>query len=478
MLCRRWPSLLLFAVVVSSHRLLPQVLHQARARPSARAPATACSAEKESAEAEESSWRSFEAWLKDQGCTAEAVELAHVDAGLRGVRTTRCVEAFEELVRIPRNIILSDARAEEGVVGGLWKDEFGNILHLPAYSKLALQILYEQRLGDDSEVATYIALLPTPEDFEGYAPASIWTDDELALTECEKFIANANYARDRLSGHGNPCLKPETLTANWKALGLPGEPPTQAELDWATTAVTSRAFSADTANGLISCLPPMADMMNHGGTRDATHTLKYLEPDGGSYVVLAKEPMQKHEQVFLCYGDPLPNFLLLNQFGFVLPDSPVDVGLVRCDSLISAAESSALEAVADEGLFMLGDGLEADNAISLFQPAGEQLQAALFALAEDGKLPDNLLGDAGAAQDSAEARAMAAYRELLKHTLDAYSTTLQEDQATLADKDASLPPRTELALQFRASQKKLLLSALATSVGWHGSVEDFYPDYA
>ena len=48
------------------------------------------------------------------------------------------------------------------------------------------------------------------------------------------------------------------------------------------------------------------------------HTAKGLETDGKSFVVIATAPIAKGAQVFLSYG-PLPNMMLLQQWGFVLP---------------------------------------------------------------------------------------------------------------------------------------------------------------
>ena len=115
------------------------------------------------------------------------------------------------------------------------------------------------------------------------------------------------------------------------------------------------------------------------------------------------------------------------------------------------------------------DGGGADAAISCFQPAGPQLPAALLARAAADAIPAILLSDEeedgdGAADSVAEARATVAYKALLQRTLDGYSTTAAEDRAALAEEGGtSLPPRTQLAMQFRLSQKVLLNTALATA---------------
>ena len=72
-------------------------------------------------------------------------------------------------------------------------------------------------------------------------------------------------------------------------LSLPGEAPTPEELAWAVTVVTSRAYGAEEDGVRLSLMLPMVDMANHMGAADVTHTVKGLEADGESFVVLAKE---------------------------------------------------------------------------------------------------------------------------------------------------------------------------------------------
>ena len=64
--------------------------------------------------------------------------------------------------------------------------------------------------------------------------------------------------------------------------------------------------------------------------------------------MLATEPIKRGQQVCLTYGN-LANFLLLPQFGFVLPDlgSPPDIALVDCASVMQHVKQSG-GAVLDE----------------------------------------------------------------------------------------------------------------------------------
>jgi len=312
-------------------------------------------------------WRAFEAWLAKSGATCDAVTLADCD-GLRGVVTTRSVKAGEELLRIPRSIILDVARADASPVGGLWADVAEP---LPGYARLALAVLYEKRLGDESSLLPYVELLPSATELlDGGGPAATWTDDELARTECGKLVADATRLRTRRDGGGHPALQPEALAARWQALGLAGSAPTADEVAWAVTVVTSRAYTiqedaADVDGPVMSGLIPMVDMANHDGKLPPL-TAKGIEPDGKNFVVLATAPMRKGAQVFLSYG-PLPNMLLLQQWGFVLPQlaSPPDMALVDISTWLEPGGevAAALGCAAEEGKLMR----ERDGAPSAWQ---------------------------------------------------------------------------------------------------------------
>ena len=148
------------------------------------------------------------------------------------------INAGEELIRIPRAAILDGVAADESAVAGLWRD---SATPPPGYAKLALAILYELRLGSASRYAPYLNLLPSMEAFaSGGGPAATWSDEELAVTECGKLIAQASSLRElRRNGGGHAALEPSKLQARWVELNLPGSPPNEEELAWAVTAVTS-----------------------------------------------------------------------------------------------------------------------------------------------------------------------------------------------------------------------------------------------
>ena len=430
-------------------------------------------------EARPPAWCNFERWLKGAGATCEAVTIAECDGGLRGIVTTRIVQPGEVLISIPRHAILDVDWSEESPASGLWRDVEAPF-ELPGYAKLALAVLHEVRLGENSSFAHYIRLLPSAAELaESGGPAATWSNEELALSECGKLAVDAKRLRARRDGGGHPAMQVEALAARWNSLGLGGAPPTQGELEWAITVVTSRALSiqlppdddkdASSGNGskdeggaqgtvpargrVVSGLIPMVDLLNHDG-KQPSQVAEGLSRDGQHFVVVARTSMAKGQQVFLSYGT-LPNVFLLLQFGFLLPSlaSPPETAFVSIAHLLEQGDevvTASLANSAGSGFLMC----EAGGSPAIWQPAGKGLRFAMAKLAaESAKGAEEKL-DAQAVVDEGERL----YRTLLLRQLESFSTTLDEDRAMLAAE--WMDPRRRMALELRASQKKLLLGEL------------------
>jgi len=400
---------------------------------------------------EHAEWRGFERHLKSHGATIDAIELAVCD-GIRGVRTTRSLKPGEEVLRIPRELILDEDAADVSPVGPLWGGAARDV-PLPAHMRLALLVLHEWRLGKQSRHAEYCAMLPSPQDFEEQGgPASLWSDAELEACQCSKLCADAAHKRRNLEAQ----LDALGLPGRWEELQLPGEAPSVGDVSWAVAAVTSRAYGATPSAEVApqSMMIPMVDMANHV---HPPHTVKGLSDDGSEFIIVAREPIKRGEQLFLSYG-PLPSLTLLLQFGFVVPRNANDFGLVDCTALLQlggghgGGGGAAAERAADEGLLMR----EAGGQVSAWQPSGPALRAALLELARGGAMLPHAPADAEPQQ-----AADASYAALLRGTLETAATTVAEDRAAL--RVEGLPPRQRLALEFRAEQKALLNAELAAS---------------
>jgi hypothetical protein len=185
---------------------------------------------------EQRQWLDFMEWVTSSGGKVDAVRMASCGGGLRGLKATRDLAKGEGIVRIPRSIVLDVARAEASPVSGVWR-RGGAPDDLPRYTKIALALLCEQRRGAASKLGPYLELLPSTAEFvQDGGPAAMWSDDELALTECGKLIDAARRRRAQNYGDGHPALQPAALAASWEQLKLPGDAPSAEELAWAVCA--------------------------------------------------------------------------------------------------------------------------------------------------------------------------------------------------------------------------------------------------
>ena len=377
-------------------------------------------------------------------CNAEAtfhVQVAYFN-GMRGLRAAKNFQPGDEIMRIPRSIILDDNRAAAcSAVSGLWAARD----HVPAFAKLALLILYEIRRSHESSHRPYLDMLPTREDFDAEGgPLSLWTPEEMELLECPKLACDKAIRDELFSDSG--ALSMQYLSSEWDRLQLVGRAPTESEMRWAVAAVTSRAYGAKEQNGAsTSMLIPMVDMANHA---HPSNTVKGLDDDGSVFVVLAAKSIDKGEEVFLSYGS-LPNIVLLPQFGFVMRNAVNDVALVHCPEVAAAATELEHNDITLPSL--IRD--KSNGFISEWQPAGSGLRDALDVLASNDALP--LLGS-----DYANTAPRAVYASIIKRTMAAFSGSVGDDAALL--KLSDLQPRARLAITFRSEQKSLLNREFAT----------------
>lgn len=217
------------------------------------------------------------------------------------------------------------------------------------------------------------------------------------------------------------------------------------------------------------------DMCNHVDAPDVP-TVHGLSPEG-DFVVYAKKAIPQGDEIFLTYG-PLPNRLLLAQFGFMLPALPSaplfsDTALVRIDSLFQdntievSSEPVSFKAKVEQELasqkeWEAGPGpiavrqMKKDifekfvrnkdtGAVTKWQPA-----ALARAVVEHMVEIENKKADNRDVATTVEQR----YRALIQRELDSYSTTLAEDEDELRAGPEN--PRRRLALEFRIQAKLLL----------------------
>ena len=440
---------------------------------------------------------SLRTWLRSsahEGVDVDGITVGVVD-GLRGVTAARDFQRGEVLFAIPRATgIVDEDKADASPLARVLYPTAYDRQRLAPPIRVALFLLRLEQAPAAAERALWepaLAALPTVTDFAaGGGPMQMWSTEEVAKVECGQMIAEVQDRKDKLRVLYDDMIYPRWTTAamdsDTELYEIP--PPSFEALQHAVCVVTSRNFGqGDTDGGSSSMLVPGVDLCNHDDP--ALVNTKHALSPWGSFVVLATQRIRAGDQVLISYG-PLPNRLLLAQFGFMLldRDTPLvsDTALVRVDGLFSVDNHSnnnvdiniagaytpatAASEAAAELAWCAGPGPSilaplkacnrgALNRVSRWQPASSAREAAtLVARHRQKNQPPTEDDGSLSGQDSAAAVGKDLYRGLLERELASYSRTLAQDEMELANLTAEdpLPIHAWLALRFRIQAKRML----------------------
>eukprot|EP00977_Amphora_coffeiformis_P007699 scaffold1690_cov182-Amphora_coffeaeformis.AAC.56 len=435
---------------------------------------------------------SLRTWLRTNGAKIEGLHVGSVGQGnLRGVMAARDFQRGEVLFSVPRETcIVDEAKADKSPMADLIYPSSFDRNKLPPPIRVALMLLWLER--SPSNKATWepaLLAFPSVADFEkDGGPMELWSEDEVEQVECGQIIVQVYNRKEDLRALYKERILPRWVAAAKEDTVLSGiPPPSLREFQHAVCVVTSRNFGQGATNeGSSSMLVPGVDLCNHDDPK-MVNTRHSLSPQG-NFLVVATKSIAAGDEVLVSYG-PLPNHLLLAQFGFMLLDREIplvsDTALVRMDGLFFSASGNddddeekkeqqyvpvtvASEAAADvlweqqQGpgsiQLLLQNHLQGchgrrSGRISRWQTASTARAAANLVAKGDGK---------------------ALYRGLLERELASYSCTLAQDEAKLAnhhhllveddegegDSTSSFSIHSLLALRFRIHCKRMLENEL------------------
>ncbi|EPS63276.1 hypothetical protein M569_11509, partial [Genlisea aurea] len=219
----------------------------------------------------------------------------------RGLYASGRIEEGDVLFAVPFGVQLSSENLPSEISRLLGDD-------VDRVAKLALLVLLEKRLGQNSEWAPYLSCLPRPDDLHSTV---FWSDAELEMI--------------RSSGLYDETLKSKSLIAeNFSAVkpvldAFPDRFPgvTLREFAYATGLVNSRAWNSYRGISLI----PFADFVNHSSNSDSyllcDETKQHSE-------AIADGNFAPGDEVRIRYGKKLSNADLLLDFGFTTADNRFD----------------------------------------------------------------------------------------------------------------------------------------------------------
>jgi len=306
--------------------------------------------------AAQAAWRT---WASDKGIDAEKVDLmTFKDAAggeLRGMVAVEDIEGDEELLVVPSSAVFQTTTggpAPSGFDQGSWS-------RLDWWAQLALLLLREARLAEQSAFATWISSLP-----RNVGSLLTWTEAELAALEYPALLERVARQREELE----EVFERASACAPFVV--------SKEDFLWAVQVVRSRSFSGPyegrgagdrllqvaliailltggIASGLVSVedglggafaalvaipltdffvgsssklkrhvLCPVVDYLNHDSATVSDIAYEYF---ADAFAVRVVGGFKKGEQVFINYGEKRSNDDLLQYYGFVEVDCPNDV---------------------------------------------------------------------------------------------------------------------------------------------------------
>lgn len=380
-------------------------------------------------------------WLQGEGASFPKLRIGHLEGGERGVFARVDLEPGEELLRVPRQCLLTIERARDSDIGRLIQ------AHAPDTSEEAYlaAFLLQEREREDSTWRPYLELLP--KDFS-HLPL-FYTEEELSLLQGSFMLREVARWKELLLGHYAQLLE--------RVPGFSRYTP-EAFL-WAQFTLISRTFGLTVGNQFIRAFVPMADMLNHRQSPEAEWG---MSEDGSAFLLAARKAVTAGEEIHISYGVK-PNYRFLLNYGFV-PEHNADDELVLYLGVPEedpwAAEKRELLALPHPTArrrFEVPLHYENASTVAMFSflrvaYAGTEELAHLTVAArmEDGLGPVKQLSVA------TEERVFQFICELCEARLAGFETTLEEDERLLLDEN--LPRNTRNCLLLRRGEKRLLLA--------------------
>eukprot|EP00038_Savillea_parva_P025586 m.48480 g.48480 ORF g.48480 m.48480 type:complete len:493 (+) comp6997_c0_seq2:221-1699(+) len=400
-------------------------------------------------------------WLQtEHKVDTSKVQIARFGNAGNGLEATTDLKKGDTFLTIPESAMMTTETAKASSLGTfLVSDPL--VAQMPNVA-LALHVLAELGRGSSSKWAPYIQALPrdystplyfTDRDFELLRGSTAWTP---AVSLYQSIVRQYAYIYKQL--HKSVDVR--------KQLGY-GKPSlfTFGDYKWAVSAVMTRqnriplggtAYEPEFGLAMI----PLWDMINHAdGVVTSEHDIVTKVTE-----CTAMRDYANGQQIFMFYG-PRTNLELLLHSGFVMPDNRHDyttikLGVGKADPL-RALKVKLLDllTVPSSGDFVVGCDGELDPQLNAFIRVNAMTEEELTHHLGNPQACATLGNADGAVNESNEQKACMFLETRFKLLLMAYRSSLQDDDALLAQPD--LPFTTRCVVQLRRGEKKTLAAAAA-----------------
>lgn len=383
----------------------------------------------EPAEVDDDKYAIFVKWLQDNNAIFPKLELRDYGDEVRGCHSVTEIEEEEVIIQIPIKCLITVEMGRDTPIGR--KIINSNIeLDAPKHLFLMLYLLIDHK-NPDSFFKPYYDILP-----QSLSNMPIfWTNEELSYLEGSYMIQQI---QERSAAIENDYFS---------ILSVVPEMALYCDLDkfkWARMCVCSRNFGLIVSGLRTAALVPYADMLNHYRPRE---TKWQFDDSVQGFTITSLQRIHTGAQVYDSYGQKCNHRFLLN-YGFSIdsntePDGfcpnevPILLSLYETDSLYERkCDLSSKEPCFPSRRLRL---CVSDN------ESTRLMLAMLRIIVADGKDMDQIFSSSGsykAIRDAQiavnivnESKALELLKFLCEKLLNAYPTTLLEDERKLRSND-------------------------------------------
>lgn len=392
----------------------------------------------------------FLQWCDDNGAIYKNVEICQFQDSGYGFKTKEVIEENELWLTVPRSMMLSQESCASSAIGALISKD--PILSQMPNISLALYLLHE-RCNPESFWSPYIKILP-----DSYDTPMYFTLEELqSLRGSNAFDEAIKLCRNVARQYAYFC---KIIKSDAQDLALK-DWFTYDSYRWAVSTVMTRQNFVPTQDGSNKqlVLVPLWDMCNHSNGKLATD----FNPEKDQLESYVFRTFEAGEQLHMFYGNRCnADFLLHN--GFVYSENRFDsvavkLELRKSDPLYAKKEQllSRLQ-IPVVGTFCIYNGPSPlEGAILAFHRIAVMDKTTLEKY-EDNKNISTLTEVHSEPGDKADQMCWKVLEVRLRHIVDSYPTSIQEDKDLISS--GNLSHRRKLAVQLVYLEKMILSSAL------------------
>ncbi|GMF56704.1 unnamed protein product [Phytophthora fragariaefolia] len=369
---------------------------------------------------------------------------------------------------------------------------------IPDDEVLAMHLMYERSKGDESFFAPFIASMPTTFDMPVF-----WTEAELnELTGTNVLLLTQlmkqHLARDFDNIH-------QAVVEDFPDIFVALPTLTIEDYMWAMSVIWSRAFGVSKGGKYFHVLCPAMDMFNHDvNVRSPLDDFVSFDEEKQMMTHLVPENVAAGSALHISYGQ-YSNAKLLYSYGFVSCENfrrgvdfwmkipPTDPYFKLKQTVLDSNELTAEQTYDFRGTLLKNDVDERllatlrvilmnEQEIRLYKKVSSPLADLMF------KPPQSLMCVISSLQLQAfESSPLSVRNELAvyenlqstcRRKLANYSTTLEEDEAILAETEIESNARLAFAIRVRMEDKQVLAGVVDTLEKWKQSMAsspDKYP---